>query len=93
VLSADPKTWASGLAESHGATPPRVDVDAAQLMEEPIPFLRKGSRDKVRDATGTTKLPTPSCPTGRSSPTPAQSSLGSTGRRELAAQVADAGQV
>ena len=24
----------------------------------PIPFLRKGSRDELRDATGTTKLPT-----------------------------------
>jgi hypothetical protein len=24
----------------------------------PIPFLRKGSRDALRDATGTTKLPT-----------------------------------
>jgi glutathione S-transferase len=23
----------------------------------PIPFLRKGSRDELRDATGTTKLP------------------------------------
>lgn len=24
----------------------------------PIPFLRKGSRDELREATGTTKLPT-----------------------------------
>jgi glutathione S-transferase len=30
----------------------------------PIPFLRKGSRDELRDATGTTKLPTLKLPDG-----------------------------
>ena len=30
----------------------------------PIPFLRKGSRDELREATGTTKLPTLSLPDG-----------------------------
>lgn len=30
----------------------------------PIPFLRKGSRDELRDATGTTKLPTLQLPDG-----------------------------
>jgi hypothetical protein len=30
----------------------------------PIPFLRKGSRDVVRDATGVTKLPTLKLPDG-----------------------------
>jgi len=30
----------------------------------PIPFLRKGSRDALRDATGTTKLPTLKLPDG-----------------------------
>jgi glutathione S-transferase len=30
----------------------------------PIPFLRKGSRDDLRDATGTTKLPTLKLPDG-----------------------------
>ena len=31
----------------------------------PIPFLRKGSRDELRQATGTTKLPTIKLPDGR----------------------------
>lgn len=31
----------------------------------PIPFLRKGSRDELRQATGTTKLPTLQLPDGR----------------------------
>src|SRR4051794_31321185 len=30
----------------------------------PIPFLRKGSRDELREATGTTKLPTLKLPDG-----------------------------
>lgn len=30
----------------------------------PIPFLRKGSRDQLRDATGDTKLPTLKLPDG-----------------------------
>ena len=30
----------------------------------PIPFLRKGSRDELRDATGATKLPTLRLPDG-----------------------------
>jgi glutathione S-transferase len=30
----------------------------------PIPFLRKGSRDDLREATGTTKLPTLKLPDG-----------------------------
>src|SRR3954447_25632304 len=30
----------------------------------PIPFLRKGSRDELRDATGTTKLPSLKLPDG-----------------------------
>jgi glutathione S-transferase len=30
----------------------------------PIPFLRKGSRDELRDATGTTKLPALKLPDG-----------------------------
>jgi hypothetical protein len=30
----------------------------------PIPFLRKGSREALRDATGTTKLPTLKLPDG-----------------------------
>lgn len=30
----------------------------------PIPFLRKGSRDEMREATGTTKLPTLKLPDG-----------------------------
>jgi glutathione S-transferase len=30
----------------------------------PIPFLRKGSRDDLRKATGTTKLPTLKLPDG-----------------------------
>jgi glutathione S-transferase len=30
----------------------------------PIPFLRKGSRDELRQATGTTKLPTLKLPDG-----------------------------
>jgi glutathione S-transferase len=30
----------------------------------PIPFLRKGSRDELRDATGSTKLPTLKLPDG-----------------------------
>jgi glutathione S-transferase len=30
----------------------------------PIPFLRKGSRDELRDATGTTKLPALMLPDG-----------------------------
>jgi glutathione S-transferase len=30
----------------------------------PIPFLRKGSRDDLREATGTTKLPTLQLPDG-----------------------------
>ncbi len=31
----------------------------------PIPFLRKGSRDELQQATGTTKLPTLKLPDGR----------------------------
>ena len=31
----------------------------------PIPFLRKGSREKLREATGTTKLPAMRLPDGR----------------------------
>jgi hypothetical protein len=31
----------------------------------PIPFLRKGSRDELERATGTTKLPTLQLPNGR----------------------------
>jgi glutathione S-transferase len=31
----------------------------------PIPFLRKGSREELRAATGTTKLPTLKLPDGR----------------------------
>jgi glutathione S-transferase len=31
----------------------------------PIPFLRKGSREQLRRATGTTKLPTLQLPDGR----------------------------
>jgi glutathione S-transferase len=30
----------------------------------PLPFLRKGSRDELRDATGATKLPTLKLPDG-----------------------------
>ncbi|MDX6638483.1 MAG: hypothetical protein QOJ01_1994 [Solirubrobacterales bacterium] len=30
----------------------------------PIPFLRKGSRDKLREATGSTKLPALKLPGG-----------------------------
>jgi glutathione S-transferase len=30
----------------------------------PLPFLRKGSRDELRDATGSTKLPTLKLPDG-----------------------------
>jgi glutathione S-transferase len=30
----------------------------------PIPFLRKGTRDRLREATGTTKLPTLKLPDG-----------------------------
>ena len=30
----------------------------------PIPFLRKGSRDELRDATGATKLPALKLPDG-----------------------------
>lgn len=31
----------------------------------PIPFLRKGSREELRQATGTTRLPTLKLPNGR----------------------------
>ena len=31
----------------------------------PIPFLRKGSREKLREATGSTKLPALRLPDGR----------------------------
>lgn len=30
----------------------------------PVPFLRKGSREELREATGDTKLRRSSCPTG-----------------------------
>jgi hypothetical protein len=43
----------------------------------PIPFLRKGSRDELRQATGTTKLPTLKLPDGTVITTPAPSSPGS----------------
>ena len=43
----------------------------------PIPFLRKGSREDLRAATGDTKLPTSSSPTARSSRVRRRSSAGS----------------
>jgi glutathione S-transferase len=38
-----------------------ADIDYEKVIAghgSPIPFLRKGSREKLREATGTTKLPT-----------------------------------
>ncbi len=48
----------------------------------PIPFLRKGSRDELREATGATRLLALKLATGRSSPLRARSWSGSTGRDE-----------
>lgn len=42
-----------------------IDYDKVVAAHgSPIPFLRKGSRDELREATGTTKLPTLKLPDG-----------------------------
>jgi glutathione S-transferase len=43
----------------------RIDYDKVVAAHgSPIPFLRKGSRDELRDATGDTKLPALKLPDG-----------------------------